>query len=139
MVPRRMGLAVVTGAPGWLGTALVEALARGARFRSITTEPRPVRCIVQPGSDVPALRRLDAQIVEADLRDSRALRGACKGAELVVHAAGIIHPRRVQDLLDINLDGTRHVLDEAVASGAKRFLFVSSNSPAGLNASPAQL
>jgi hypothetical protein len=32
-----MSLAVVTSAPGWLGTSLVEALAKGARSRSITT------------------------------------------------------------------------------------------------------
>jgi nucleoside-diphosphate-sugar epimerase len=134
-----MSLAVVTGAPGWLGTSLVEALARGARFRSIVTEPRAVRCIVQPGTDTSAVTRLGAEIVSADLRDRRALRDACKGAELVVHAAGIIHPRRVQELFDINLEGTRNLLDEAVASGARRFLLVSSNSPAGLNATPAQL
>ena len=134
-----MSLAVVTGAPGWLGTSLVEALARGARFRSIVTEPRAVRCIVQPGTDASAVTSLGAEIVSADLRDRRALRDACKGAELVVHAAGIIHPRRVQELFDINLEGTRNVLDEAVASGARRFLLVSSNSPAGLNATPAQL
>jgi nucleoside-diphosphate-sugar epimerase len=133
------GLAVVTGAPGWLGTPLVEALARGASFRSIRSEARPVRCIVQPGADVRRLKELGAEIVHADLRDRRALEGSCSGASLVVHAAGIIHPRRVQELFDINVDGTRHVIDEAIRAGARRLLMVSSNSPAGLNASPALL
>lgn len=134
-----MGLVVVTGAPGWLGTALVQALRRGASFRSITSEPRPVRCIVQPGVDASALQALDVEILRADLRDQRALRDACRNASLVVHAAGIIHPRRVQELFDINVDGTRNVLDEAVAAGARRILVVSSNSPAGLNDSASTL
>jgi hypothetical protein len=51
------GLTVVTGAPGWLGTTLVETLVRGARFRSIRTEPRNVRCVVEPGIDSSALAR----------------------------------------------------------------------------------
>jgi nucleoside-diphosphate-sugar epimerase len=134
-----MSKVVVTGAPGWLGTALVDAFAKGASFRSIKTGSRSVRCVVQPGVDVSALERLGAEVVRADLRDRRALRGVCKDAELVVHAAGIIHPQRVQQLFDINVEGTRNILDEAVAAKVKRFVFISSNSPAGLNASPAQL
>jgi len=134
-----MSQVVVTGAPGWLGTALVDAFVNGASFRSIETEGRPVRCVVQPGVDVGPVERLGAEVVRADLRDRRALRDACKGAELVVHAAGIIHPQRVQQLFDINVEGTRNILDEAIAAGAKRFVFISSNSPAGLNASAARL
>jgi nucleoside-diphosphate-sugar epimerase len=134
-----MSTVVVTGAPGWLGTALVDAFANGASFRSIKTEGRSVRCVVQPGVDAGPVERLGAEVVRADLRDRRALRDACKGADLVVHAAGIIHPQRVQQLFDINVEGTRNILDEAIAAGAKRFVFISSNSPAGFNASAAQL
>lgn len=134
-----MSLAVVTGAPGWLGTTLVEALARGARFQSITTEPRRVRCIVQPGADVRALERLGVEIVHADLRDARALSGACAGASTVFHAAGLVHPRRVQDLYDINVTGTRNLLGSAIEARARRFILVSSNSPAGLNDAPGRL
>jgi nucleoside-diphosphate-sugar epimerase len=133
-----MKLAVVTGAPGWLGTTLVELLQSGASYPAQKTEPMRVRCIVQPTQDVSALPS-GVEVVRADLRDRRALAGACKGAELVVHAAGIIHPRRVQDLFDINVDGTRHILEDAIAEKARRFVMVSSNSPAGLNPSPAQL
>jgi nucleoside-diphosphate-sugar epimerase len=134
-----MELTVVTGAPGWLGTTLVEALSRGARFRSVTTDAGRVRCIVQPGADVGPLERLGAEVIHADLRDARSLEGACRGASLVVHAAGIIHPRRVQELFDINVDGTKNLLEEAVRARARRFVLVSSNSPAGVNASAAQL
>ena len=136
-----MQVDVVTGAPGWLGTTLVEALVRGKTFRSIQSEPRRVRCIADPGADLAPLQALgDAvEIVRADVRDREAMRGACNGATTVYHAAGIIHPRRVGDLYEVNVTGTRHLLDEAIGAGAKRFVLVSSNSPAGLNESASRL
>jgi nucleoside-diphosphate-sugar epimerase len=134
-----MNLAVVTGAPGWLGTSLVEALVKGATYPARRIEPQRVRCVVQLGVDVAPVERLGAEIVRADLRDPRALAGACQGASVVFHAAGIIHPQRVQDLYDINVEGTRNILSEAVSAGVRRFVLVSSNSPAGLNASAARL
>jgi nucleoside-diphosphate-sugar epimerase len=136
-----MSLAVVTGAPGWLGTSLVEALVKGASFRSIKTEPRKVRCIVLPAANIADLERLgpNVEVVRADLRDERALTEVCKGADTVFHAAGIIHPKRVQELHDINVKATHNILGSAILGGAKRFILVSSNSPAGLNESAARL
>jgi len=131
----------VTGVPGWLGTPLAEALVRGARFRAISTEPWRVRAITQPGVDPSPVERLgeDIEIVRADLRDARAVADICRGADVVFHAAGIIHPRRVQELYDINVAGTQNILASAVAARSKRFVLVSSNSPAGLNETAARL
>jgi nucleoside-diphosphate-sugar epimerase len=134
-----MTLALVTGAPGWLGTALVEALVKGASYPALTTEPRSVRCVVQPGVDTGPVEQLGAQVVHADLRDARALTDACAGVDTVFHAAGIIHPRRIPDLYSINVGGTKNVLAEAIRAKARRFVLVSSNSPAGLNESAARL
>jgi nucleoside-diphosphate-sugar epimerase len=136
-----MNLALVTGAPGWLGTPLVEALAQGVSFRSIAVGPRRVRCVVQPGVDVGALERLgsNVEVVRADLRDATALAGICDGATTVFHAAGLVHPHRVKELYDVNVGGTRNILSAAIESGSKRFILVSSNSPAGLNESAGRL
>lgn len=134
-----MTLAVVTGAPGWLGTSLVAALRAGTSYPAQTTAAMRVRCIVHPAASSADVDALGVEVVRADLRDRRALAGCCEGAALVVHAAGIIHPERTQELFDINVDGTRHMLEEARAAGVKRFVMVSSNSPAGLNVSAAQL
>ena len=57
------------------------------------------------------------------------------GADVVIHSAGVIHPRRIRDLYQVNVDGTRHMLHEAIRCGVKRFIFISSNSPAGLSLS----
>jgi len=95
-----------------------------------------VRCIVQPGVDPRELGASAAEVdvVVADLRDRRALAGACDGAAAVVHAAGLVHPRRVRELYDVNVTGTEHLLAEALRAGVRRFVLVSSNSPAGFNA-----
>jgi nucleoside-diphosphate-sugar epimerase len=134
-------LAVVTGAPGWLGTTLVETLVRGASFRAITTEPVVVRCIVEPGADASPLAKLGerVEIVRADIREARALDGALRGARHVFHGAAVIHPRRVADFDAINVAGTRNVLAAAIAGGVERFVLVSSSSPAGPNEMPSRL
>ena len=136
-----MSLAVVTGAPGWLGTPLVAALARGATFRSITTSPRKVRCVVQPGGRHPAARAASEtpRSCEPTSATPAALEGAFAGATTVFHAAGIVHPQKVQELYDVNVGGTRALLDAAIQAKAKRFVLVSSNSPAGLNESAGRL
>jgi nucleoside-diphosphate-sugar epimerase len=100
-----------------------------------------VRCVVHPTVDPEALQRLGegVEIVRADVRDRRGIEGTCLGAETVFHCAGVIHPRRVQDLYDVNVAGTQNVLDAAMQSGASKFVYVSSNSPAGLNLLPSTL
>lgn len=136
-----MTLCVVTGAPGWLGTPLVEALRAGGTFGGFRAEGRRVRCVVQPGLDASRLEALgpDVEVVRADLRHREMLRGVCDGATSVFHVAGIVHPRRVSDLYEVNVSGTRNLLHEATGAGVKRFVLVSSNSPAGMNESPARL
>ena len=52
----------------------------------------------------------------------------------VFHLAGIIHPRRIRDLYEINTEGTRHVIAAARAAGVRRLVATSSNSPAGVAA-----
>jgi nucleoside-diphosphate-sugar epimerase len=130
---------LVTGAPGWLGTSLVHALARGVKSGPVEQEPEPVRVLALPGSDSSVFGGDPVQVVTADLRDRRLPDGVCRGIDTVFHCAGIIHPKRVQELYDINVEGTRNLLEAAIAAGVRRFVLVSSNSPAGLNASATRL
>jgi nucleoside-diphosphate-sugar epimerase len=127
----------VTGAPGWLGTHLVKALVHGGRFGPLELEGTKVRCIVEPNADVTELNALGeaVEVVYADLRNADAVAGVCDGVDAVVHAAGIIHPKRIRELYQVNVDGTSHLLQDAMRAKAKRFIFVSSNSPAGVSKS----
>jgi nucleoside-diphosphate-sugar epimerase len=62
----------------------------------------------------------------------------CNGARgaVLFHVAGIIHPRRRADFYRVNVDGTRNVLEAAVAAGVRRAVVMSSNSPCGTNPHP---
>jgi nucleoside-diphosphate-sugar epimerase len=51
----------------------------------------------------------------------------------VFHLAGIIHPQKVRDLYEINVEGTKHLLAAAQSAGVRRVVGTSSNSPAGVS------
>jgi nucleoside-diphosphate-sugar epimerase len=135
-----MSLTLVTGAPGWLGTRLIQVLLGGLPDVPALADPEPsrrIRCLVMPGVDVSAIASLDGiEWVRGDLRDPAVARTFCQDAEgaTLFHSAGVVHPTRfVRELFQVNVDGTRHLLQAAQEAHARRVMVVSSNSPAGTN------
>ena len=134
-----MTLAIVTGAPGWLGTQLVRALVKGLPdVPSLGPSDRKVRCLVLPDADAKELEELGAQveIVRGDVTDAASLAPLFRDAKgaTVFHAAGVIHPTRgVSQLYDVNVEGTRNMIEAAKKAGVRRFVHTSSNSPIGTN------
>lgn len=129
---------VVTGASGWLGTALVHALARpdGAWFRDAR-----VRVLVRDRAEAERIRAVGERIepVVGDVTEPRSLAPLFDGLDGTVdmiHTAGVIHPARVADFEAVNADGTRAVVEAASRAGVRRLVHVSSNSPFGTNAHP---
>ena len=98
-------LAVVTGANGFLGSAIVAALA-GSGWR--------IRVLARDALTHPVLAGVATERVTGDLADAAALAELVRGADLVVHAAGLVKARHRQDFMAINRDGTAR-LAEAVA------------------------
>lgn len=133
---------LVTGAAGWLGHRLVDSLVNGLpdddRMRECRSDLR-IRCLILPGQNRAELERISprVEIVEGDLRSIEDCRRFCEGASggLLFHTAGVIHPRRVREFYDINVEGSKNLLDAAIASRLRRAVVVSSNSPCGCNPS----
>ncbi len=101
---------LVTGSDGWLGSRLVESLRAenpGAEIRGMTGDLRN-----------PA----DCATFVSGARDAT-----------LFHTAGVIHPSRVREFYDVNVQGARNLLDAARAAGVRRIVAVSSNSPFGVN------
>lgn len=129
---------VLTGGTGWLGTAIVHALARpdGAWYRDA-----PLRVLVRNRAEADRLRAVGERIepVVGELTDASTLAPLFEGlhgAVDVVHTAGVIHPARVAEFEAVNAGGTRAVVDTALTAGVRRLVHVSSNSPFGTNAHP---
>lgn len=125
---------IVTGAAGWLGRALVEHLGReGGPFH----RPGRVRALVTSADDARALGALPhVDPVVGDVRHPDGLTELFAGLDGVVdlvHAAGVIHPRRTDDFVEINARGTENVMHAAATHGIRRVVHVSSNSPFGVN------
>ncbi len=146
MLDLKTNLVLVTGAVGWLGARLVEILARGLPDWAEWSKPSAalkVRCLVLPGQDFSGLTKLSdaVGVMTGDLRlraDCDAFCWNAKGAVLI-HTAGVIHPRFVREFYQVNRDGTANLLEAAARAGVRRVVVVSSNSPCGCNPHPDHL
>jgi nucleoside-diphosphate-sugar epimerase len=114
--------ALVTGATGFVGTHLVEALQRHG------TE---VTALARSRTKAAELSGAGIKIVYGDLDDAPALEQAARGQDQVYHVAGVVAARNEADFLRFNRDGTGNMLRAAERSGVARFVLVSSLAAAG--------
>ena len=134
---------LITGANGWLGKRLARLTAQrkvAAGVAEVLPPDLSLRCLVLPSENPEALRQMGAEVASGDIRNPADCAAFCDGAKIatLVHTAGVIHPARVKDFYSINVDGTRNLLEAALAAGVKRFVYVSSNSPLGVNRSTSE-
>src|SRR3954468_13857722 len=118
-----MGVTLVTGGTGLLGSHVVRELARrGDR----------VRVAVREGSLLDNIADLELELVTADVLDRAAVRRALRGVEHVVHAAGMTSLRASADaMFRANVESTQIVLEEALRAGVGRAVHVSSAAAIG--------
>jgi nucleoside-diphosphate-sugar epimerase len=69
---------------------------------------------------------LEYERVEGDLRDPESLLGAVKGADAVVHVAGLTSALKEAEYQEVNALGTARLAAAARQAGVKRFVYVSS-------------
>ena len=133
---------VVTGAAGWFGSNLIEALIHGlvdgpnlpADIQDVTVRAG-VFPTVFPKYDAHSDR---VEWVLSDVRNEQDLNLLFHATDhpVVIHCAGLIHPRRIKDLYEVNLIGTLNVIRAAAAKRSKRVVLLSSNSVMGASNNP---
>ncbi|HLB38596.1 MAG TPA: NAD-dependent epimerase/dehydratase family protein [Gemmatimonadales bacterium] len=134
-------LVVVTGAAGFIGSHACAVLLR-AGWRVVGLDnfdpcyPRWLKELaLRPLLASPAF-----QFVEADVRDPTAVAGCLEGATAVVHLAARAGVResvgRAAAYRDLNVGGTRTVLDACARAGVRRLVYASSSSVYGATTPP---
>jgi polyketide synthase len=108
---------LVTGATGFIGARLTERLI---------TEGEGVRCLARESSDTSGLERLDVEIAIGELRDPESIARAAAGCSAVFHCAALVSDwATTTEMEQINVAGTRHVLQAAVDAGVQRVIHFS--------------
>lgn len=119
---------LVTGAAGFIGSHLVEYLL---------AQKCDVVCLVYPGENLRWIEGLDVTMVEGDLTRKQDLRHAVRDAQIVFHLAAKMGGWASPDLLyDINVNGTRNLLEVCHESNAKLGRFVLASSMAVMGSTP---
>jgi nucleoside-diphosphate-sugar epimerase len=111
-------LVAITGATGFLGRYIVRAFAvSGWRIRILARQP----------IDHPQLAGLQLEVVLGDLSNHQALRTFVDGADVIVHAAGLIKARTPAAFEAVNVRGTANLAGAIEERGViARVLLVSS-------------
>ena len=116
--------ALVTGGAGMIGLAVVNRLhASGMQVRilDLDGQQRRVKSFIPAG----------VAFYAGTIMDESVLTSAIAGCDLVIHLAAILGVRRTEQqplaCLDVNITGTRKVLQASADQGVKKFVFASSS------------
>lgn len=119
--------ALVTGATGFVGSHLVDQLLK--RGHDVTA-------LIRSPAKAVGLAERGVHLVRGDLGDLAALEAAASGQQVIYHAAALTGAPTEAELLAANSEGTRRVLEAAVAAGSVTRLVLVSSGAAGGPAEP---
>jgi nucleoside-diphosphate-sugar epimerase len=126
---------LITGSTGWLGSRFLELIFD--KKYSKYTKDWDVSCLVLAQDDLSSIseivKRENIKLIKGDITKRETLAGALSGVDMVFHVAGLIHPGRIKELYEINTKGTQNLVTESEVAGVKKFIYISSNSVAGIN------
>lgn len=111
---------LVTGGTGFVGAAVVRALMRqGQEVRVLARDPG------RPGN----LAGVDVEIARGDVSDPASVRAAVAGCGRVYHVAGLyaMYLADPRPMYEINVSGTRNVLQACLEAGVERVVHTSTH------------
>jgi UDP-glucose 4-epimerase len=115
---------LITGGAGYIGSRLVDLLARREDTEKI------VICDLAP----PAVYRPKTEFERVDVRDRDAVRAVLErsAADALIHLAFILNPSHDEQFMyDVDVNGAHNVLEAAAAAGTSQVLVASSSTAYG--------
>lgn len=114
-----IGPALVTGASGFVGSAVAKCLLAAGY---------PVRGLVRPASPRAHLADWSIEFIEGDIRDREAVARAMAGMRYLFHVAADyrLWARYPDEIVSTNVGGTEVVMSEALRAGVTRIVHTSS-------------
>lgn len=114
-----LGMAIlITGSTGYIGSLLTVKLAEAG-------EDLVLLCRKDP--EIAAFKRENVKLVKGDLNDRASLREAMRNVDRVYHMAAYarLWAKDPRVFWDINVEGTRNVLETAADAGIKKLVYTS--------------
>ena len=117
---------LVTGATGFLGSALA---------RELLKDGRTLKLLVRKNSDTRNIDDLDCEVAYGDLQDRDSLKSALTGCQTLYHTAAYysLWSRDKKLIYDINVQGTRNILESALEMGIEKVVYTSTVGCIGLS------
>ena len=117
---------LVTGATGFLGSAIARELLR---------DGRKIKLLARGNADLRNIEGLEAEVVKGDLRDRESLKSAMVGCSRLYHVAAYysLWDQDKKLIYDINVQGTRNILETALELGLERVVYTSTVGCIGLS------
>ncbi len=113
-------LVTIFGGAGFIGTTLVEHLAKtGVRIRVAVRRPNSAMH-VKPLGDVGQI-----QVVQANIRDKKSVRAAIMGSDMVINLVGILYQSGAQKFTAIHVKGAETIARISHELGVKKLIHMS--------------
>jgi dihydroflavonol-4-reductase len=121
-----MTRALITGGTGFVGSNIALRLAE---------RHWEVRILQRPGSSRELLEGGPFEFVTGDVLEPESLARALQGIDVLFHAAGVVDYWRqgVERMYEINVEGTRNVMEAALGAGIARVVHTSSTAALGIH------
>jgi len=108
----------ITGSTGFIGTYLVKRLAQ---------TKHELHCLARETSNTQLLKEAGVDILIGDVTDKSSLQKGMEGCDCVAHLASsfVFWSPNNQVFYDVNIKGTRNVMESALEKGVSKVVYVS--------------
>lgn len=108
---------LITGATGFVGRRLL---------KKIIDKRIKARCLIRNKKKIDGDGDNELEIIQGDLSDRDALYDATQSVDTVVHLAAVIKSSDPNEFMNVNVHGTKNLVEACVKNRVKRIIYVSS-------------